>query len=93
MCVNQRQSSQLRRQSVGRGPQLTPGIGTMVRDGVWITTEEVIRNKSYNVTQGEEVKKIMWREEIVQSSGCIFSTVGVFAFIQTSYVSFLLLVM
>lgn len=25
----QRQSSQLRRQSVGRGPQLTPGIGTM----------------------------------------------------------------
>lgn len=52
MCVNQRQPSQLRRQSVGRGPQLTPGIGTMVSDGVSVsvlsgrTTEEVIRNKS-----------------------------------------------
>lgn len=49
LCVNQRQSSQLRRQSVGRGPQLTPGIGTMVRDGVsvsGITTEEVIGIKA-----------------------------------------------
>uniref|UniRef100_G3PPU3 Translocated promoter region a, nuclear basket protein n=1 Tax=Gasterosteus aculeatus aculeatus TaxID=481459 RepID=G3PPU3_GASAC len=29
MSVHQRQSSQLRRPSVGRGPQLTPGIGSM----------------------------------------------------------------
>uniref|UniRef100_A0A3Q3XHX8 Uncharacterized protein n=1 Tax=Mola mola TaxID=94237 RepID=A0A3Q3XHX8_MOLML len=29
VCINQRQPSQLRRPSVGRGPQLTPGIGSM----------------------------------------------------------------
>lgn len=34
--VDQRQPSQLRRPSVGRGPQLTPGIGSMVRDGVCV---------------------------------------------------------
>lgn len=32
---NQRQPLQLRRPSVGRGPQLTPGIGSMVRYNIY----------------------------------------------------------
>lgn len=39
--VDQRQPSQLRRPSVGRGPQLTPGIGSMVRDGVCVRSDSL----------------------------------------------------